>query len=92
MLLSKELLKDLYHEQKLSMAQIARQLGCSTNKVAYWMTKYGLARRDIREAIYQWHNPDGDPFHVKTIKTERRTPTVLSGAGSVYWRRPETRT
>jgi hypothetical protein len=71
MALSKDLLESLYHQQKLSMAEIAEQLGCSTNKVAYWMTKHGIVRRDIREAIYHWHNPDGDPFQIKPIKTKK---------------------
>jgi hypothetical protein len=70
MALSKDLLKDLYHEQKMSMSEIAKHLRCSTNKVVYWMNKHEIARRDIREAIYQWHNPDGDPFQIKPLKTE----------------------
>ncbi|MBI5347761.1 MAG: winged helix-turn-helix domain-containing protein, partial [Chloroflexi bacterium] len=36
MSLSKELLEELYNEQRLSMAEIAERLDCSPNKVAYW--------------------------------------------------------
>ena len=59
MSLSKEVLEELYNEQRLSMAEIAERLGCSPNKVAYWMIKMG-PRRDISDAIME--NPDGDPF------------------------------
>ena len=45
--LGKNLLDALYNEEQLSMAEIAGRLGCSQNKVAYWMGKYGIARRDI---------------------------------------------
>ncbi|MBI3764127.1 MAG: hypothetical protein HY260_19980, partial [Chloroflexi bacterium] len=54
------------------MAEIAEQLGCSPNKVVYWMEKHGIERRDISEAIYQWHNPDGDPFDIQTLETEEQ--------------------
>src|SRR6185503_6697997 len=68
--LGKDLLEELYHQHRLSMAEIAGRLGCSQNKVAYWMEKHGIARRDIGEAIYQWHNPDGDPFEIREPETE----------------------
>ncbi len=70
MSLSKELLEELYNQQKLSMAEIAERLGCSQNKVAYWMEKHGIPRRDISEAIYQWINPNGDPFDVRLPVSE----------------------
>ena len=70
MSLSKDLLEELYHQQRLSMAEIAERLGCSPNKVVYWMTKHGIPRRDTSEAIYQWHNPDGDPFDIRQPKTD----------------------
>src|SRR5262245_30029643 len=65
--LGRDLLAALYNEHRLSMAEIAERLGCSQNKVAYWMNKHGIVRRDISEAIYQQRNPDGDPFVVQEI-------------------------
>ena len=65
MSLSKELLEELYNAQHLSMAEIAERLDCSPNKVAYWMIKHGIPRRDVSEAIYHWQNPDGDPFEIQ---------------------------
>ncbi len=70
MSLSKEALEELYNAQKLSMAEIGERLGCSQNKVAYWMERYGIPRRDISEAIYQWHNPNGDPFEIRDPQTD----------------------
>ena len=69
-MLSKDLLEELYNEHKLSMAEIAERLGCSQNKVAYWMVKHGLQRRDVSEAIYQWHHPDGNPFDIHLPETD----------------------
>ncbi len=70
MSLSKDLLEDLYNRQMLSMAEIAQRLGCSPNKVVYWMTRYNIVRRDISQAIYQWHNPAGDPFDIREPASE----------------------
>lgn len=81
MSLSRELLEELYFEQCLSMAQIAERLGCSVNKVVYWMDKYGLERRDISEAIYQWHNPDGDPFDVHRPQNDEERELYQLGLG-----------
>jgi hypothetical protein len=67
---SKEVLGLLYYERGLSMAQIAEQLACSVNKVAYWMDKHGLSRRDIGKAIYLRQNPTGDPFDIQIPKSE----------------------
>ena len=69
MTVTKELLDDLYNRERLSMTQIAQRVGCTPGKVAYWMRRYGLARRDVSEAIYQWYNPAGDPFAVRAVET-----------------------
>jgi hypothetical protein len=80
-MLSKELLEELYNGHRLSMAEIAKRLDCSQNKVAYWMEKYGIPRRDISEAIYQWHNPDGDPFEIREPVTENERRLFDLGVG-----------
>jgi hypothetical protein len=77
-------LRKLYFEDKLSVNEIATSLSCSMNKVVYWMDKYELKRRTISEAIYQKHNPNGNPFMVKPIKT--RADARLQGIGiGLYW-------
>jgi predicted DNA-binding transcriptional regulator AlpA len=67
--LDKAILEELYYSEKLSMPEIAERLGCSSKKVVYWMTQYNIERRGVREAIYQWHNPEGDPFVVQDLRT-----------------------
>jgi len=79
--LSKDLLEELYLEQGLSMTEIAEQLGCSVNKVAYWMNKYGIERRSVSQAIYRWHNRDGEPFHIHKPETDRERELFQLGVG-----------
>ena len=77
-------LKTLYIEQGYSMSQIAADLGCSLNKVDYWMRKYKINRRSRSEAVYIRKNPDGDPFEVRQIDTAERAKLFGLGIG-LYW-------
>jgi len=81
MSLSKELLEELYNEQRLSMAEIAERLSCSPNKVAYWMIKHDIPRRDVSEAIYLWQNPDGDPFEIHLPESDDERELFHLGIG-----------
>jgi hypothetical protein len=51
-MIAKEKLVKLYVAEKLSVNDIANQLGFSVHKVIYWMDKYGIKRRTISDAIY----------------------------------------
>jgi hypothetical protein len=83
-MLVKQDLEKLYLEDKVSMMEIADQLGCSIHKVAYWMDKHDIKRRSISDAIYQKHNPNGDPFSIQTISS--RADAKLYGLGvGLYW-------
>lgn len=67
-----------------SMKEISLELGCSVNRVKYWMDKFGIERRTLSDAIYAKHNPSGDPFKIKEIKT--KDEAVLWGKGmGLYW-------
>jgi len=79
--LSKDLLVELYYEQGLSMAEIAEQLGCSVNKVVYWMNKHGIERRSLSEAIYRWHNRDDDPFDIHEPESDEERALFQLGVG-----------
>src|SRR6185436_11115440 len=81
MSLKKNILEELYNEQKLSMTEIAARLGCSPNKVVYWMVKHSIRRRNISQAIYQWRNPAGDPFEIRLPATEARRELFLIAIG-----------
>jgi|SRR5882757_8110675 len=83
-MIDKQLLEKLYLEDKVSMLEISKLLTCSPNKVAYWMGKHGIERRTISEAIYQQHNPHGDPFSIKPVRTQ--ADAILYGMGiGLYW-------
>ena len=78
-----ELVK-FYINGKRSVASIAKQFGCSTNKVQFWMERYEIPRRTISDAIYAQHNPNGDPFCFAPPKTVEEA--ILFGLGlGLYW-------
>lgn len=83
-MLSKPTLIKLYTIDKFSMMEIAKKLDCSSNQVAYWMTKYDIKRRSISDAVYQRNNPNGDPFKIKTIKNVEDAKLLGMGIG-LYW-------
>lgn len=82
--ISKQTLLTLYMEKKLSMMEISKQIGCSPNRVVYWMEKYQIKRRSISEAIYQKANPNGDPFEIKPIKSMADAELYGLGVG-LFW-------
>ena len=79
--IAKEQLEELYLHDRLSMAEIASELGCSVNKVAYWMDHHGILRRHWDEASYIKHNPDGDPFDIKDLETDDERELFHLGIG-----------
>lgn len=83
-MIKKDILNELYVENGLSMQQVASQLGCSVNKVVYWMDTYDMKRRSVSDAIYQMNNPTGDPFAIKKISTLEDAYLFGLGIG-IYW-------
>lgn len=83
-MIAEELLRDMYLEQKLSMKVIADKLGYSRRGVQYWMNKHGIPVRTVSEAVYQWHNPDGDPFVFRRPKTKKEAELFGMGLG-LFW-------
>ena len=82
--ITKNLLVDSYINKKMSTAQIAKHVGCSENKINYWLAKYEIQKRTISDAIYELRNPLGDPF--KIIKPETLQQGILFGLGlGIYW-------
>ena len=49
--LTKERVKELYHRQKKSLQDIAKEYGCTKQMVFLLMEKYGLKRRTHSEAL-----------------------------------------
>lgn len=82
--MKKSLLKRLYIDQKMSVADIAKQEQCSQNKINYWLTKHQISKRSISEAVYIKNNPSGDPFRVQQPKTNDDWFLLGLGLG-LYW-------
>ncbi len=75
---------DAYVTKKFSVAQIARTLKCSENRVNYWLAKHKIQKRTISDAMYHLKNPLGDPFLLKQPKTLEQG--ILFGMGlGLYW-------
>lgn len=82
-MLDKKLLYGFYYDEGKSLKEIAVQTGCSLHQVQYWMVKHGFKSRNRSQALYLKHNPDGDPFNVKSKFT--RSELVLLGIGLGLW-------
>lgn len=65
-MITKRRLKELYVDEKQSTKQISEVYGCSENKIHYWLKKYHIPKRSIKDATYLRANPTGDPFNFKT--------------------------
>lgn len=83
-MIDKHLLEKHYVVDRKSMQEIALLLGCSQHKVVYYMDKHGIKRRSRSEAIYQKHNPGGDPFKVKSVVSMADAKLLGVGLG-LYW-------
>lgn len=82
--LSESSLLKYYVHNSLSVAQIALQLGCSQSRVNHWLRKYQIPKRSISDALYNRHNPKGDPFSIAKIDTISKA--LLAGLGiGLYW-------
>lgn len=80
----KSALEKMYLREGKSMKTIAEELHCSVHRVQYWLQKFNIQRRSISEAIYQWHNPNGDPFLYSPPRTSK--DHILFGMGiGLYW-------
>lgn len=83
-MIPKTFLETNYVRKQLSAQQIAAQIGCSLNKVHYWLNKHGIERRSISAAVYARVNPQGDPFSFQLPKTDK--DWFLFGIGlGLYW-------
>lgn len=82
--MNREELEELYVGQKASMADIAKVLDCSVHRVQYWMDKHGIERRTRSDAIYLKHNPNGDPFKQRSIRSQDDAKLLGMGLG-LYW-------
>lgn len=84
MKLEKDELENLYTVERKSAQQIANLKGVSLHSVNYWLKKHSINMRGMSDAIYCWHNPDGDPFTFTPAVT--KDDRELWGLGlALYW-------
>ena len=83
-MITENMLRKLYFQDKMSAMMISKYLDCSLHKVNYWMDKYDIKRRSISEAIYNINNPNGDPFLMQKIDTVEKAKLFGMGMG-LYW-------
>ncbi|MBU1083319.1 helix-turn-helix domain-containing protein [Patescibacteria group bacterium] len=84
MIVSKLELIDLYIKKGYSVSQISRGLGCSENTINYWIKKFDIPKRNISDAMYKRHNPNGDPFKFSYPVTIEKAKLLGIGLG-LYW-------
>ena len=83
-IVTKDVLVRLYINELQSAADIAQRMGCSPNKVNYWLKKHNILKRSIADAIYVKNNPTGDPFAFQQPKDVHSA--LLYGLGlGLYW-------
>lgn len=83
-MIDESFLQDLYMREKMSVQQIADRMGCSQNKVTYWLQKYHIPKRSISDAMYIRLNPQGDPFSFQSPQT--KSEWFLYGLGlGLFW-------
>lgn len=83
-MIEKLILEKLYLQEKLSMVEIAQKLNVGNHAVVWWMTQHGILRRSRSEASYARHNPNGDPFRIKSSLTTDEERLMGIGLG-LYW-------
>lgn len=82
--ISKNRLKKLYYDKKMSISEIADFLDCSYKKVYYWFKKYSIERRTLSQSAYIKQNPEGDPFNIKQGLDKDDLKLLLVGI-IIYW-------
>ena len=80
----KKTLLSLYINKKFSLSECASKLKVSLHKIKYWLNKYNIPIRSRSDAVYRWHNPDGDPFKFKENLTREEMKLKYLSLG-LYW-------
>lgn len=83
-MLVKSELESHYIEQALSLKETASALGCSVQKVIYWMKKYNIKIRTRSEANYLLYNRGRVPFTYRQPDTPYLLELYGMGIG-LFW-------
>jgi len=83
---TKKVLETLYIEKRLSVRQIANVVGFSYSTVLAWMHKYGIKRRNKRQACKNSYEQGRNPtWKGKTFSKEHRENIASSLEGVTPW-------
>ena len=82
--MNKQILEKYYLKQRKSVSDISKILNKSESGINYWIKKHGIPKRTISDAIYLKHNPKGDPFELREIKTLELAELKGFGLG-LFW-------
>jgi Homeodomain-like domain-containing protein len=83
-IVSEASLRRFYSKKGFSVAQIAKRFKCSQHRVDYWLKRYNIQKRSISDALYRRHNPNGDPFEIRSIHSQETALLLGLGLG-LYW-------
>ena len=83
-MLDRTKLEELYCDRRLSMMEIATQLGVTHATVLYGLKKHRIARRSWSESTYAKLNPSGNPFAIRTRLTNQQRELMVAGL-LLYW-------
>jgi len=76
----KELLNELYVNQRLTIREMCEELGCKNPTVLRWMNKYGIERRTIKESEWgnkPWRNKETMEEALEAHDTQRSAAEEL---------------
>jgi len=82
--LSSKKLSYLYLDNHKSAAEIGELTGFSETGINYWLRRYNIQKRNLSDAIYFKHNPNGDPFKIKKRLNKKEVELMGIGLG-IYW-------
>lgn len=84
--ITKDVLLDLYTVQKKSIREIAALLGFSVHKISYWLLKYDIAVRNIRDAVSVKKNSHKNHQITQFVASKIHNTEFLLGIGcGAYW-------
>jgi len=84
--ITKNTLFDLYITQKKSIREIATLLGFSVHKISYWLLKYNIRVRNIRDAVSVKRNPHKNYQITQYFASKMHNTEFLLGIGcGAYW-------
>ena len=83
-MVEQRVLEKLYLQKRYSVSEISKKLGISQGQINYYLEKYGIQKRSIRDSAYLKWNPNGDPF--KVSRPNSINAAFLFGLGmGLYW-------